>query len=116
MKNKKKLVLIILFIIVTVISTVTLATYKPKDFDIIKGSNTKEIEDIGGKILGIIRMIGTVISVGMLMIIGIKYVLGSSEEKAGYKKTLFPYIIGAILLFAATNLTDIIYSWAKKSI
>ena len=34
-------------------------------------------------------------------------------QKAEYTKTLFPYFIGAVLIFAASNLADMIYSWAS---
>ena len=37
---------------------------------------------------------------------------GSVEEKAEYKKTLMPYIIGATLVFAAAGLAGVIYSIA----
>ena len=38
--------------------------------------------------------------------------LGSLEEKAEYKKTMMPYIIGAVLVFAASAIAGIIYSFA----
>lgn len=61
------------------------------------------------KMLGYIQIIGMVLSVIILIIIGFKYMLGSVEEKAEYKKTLIPYIIGAILLFSGSLLPEIIY-------
>ena len=63
-------------------------------------------------ILGYIQSIGSIISVIVLTIIGIKYMIGSVEEKAEYKKTLIPYFIGAVLLFAGANIVQIIYDWA----
>jgi sterol desaturase/sphingolipid hydroxylase (fatty acid hydroxylase superfamily) len=60
-------------------------------------------------IFGIIQLVGSIVSVGALMFIGIKYMIGSIEEKAEYKKALWPYIIGAILLFAASNLVQVVY-------
>ena len=53
-------------------------------------------------------MIGSIVSVAALILIGIKYILGSVEEKAEYKKTLKPYLIGAVMVFAITNLLGII--------
>ena len=44
------------------------------------------------------------------MVIGIKYMMGSLEERASYKKSMLPYVIGAIMLFAAVNLTAFIYN------
>ena len=70
-------------------------------------SNT--VAGIGNNILGIIRVVGTVIAVGVLMVIGIKYMMGSAEEKAEYKQSMWPYVLGAILIFAGAALTDIIY-------
>ena len=68
-----------------------------------------EAAPAGNKILGAIKVIGAFLSVIMLMVIGIKYMLGSVEEKAEYKKTAILYILGAILLFATPQLVDLIY-------
>ena len=57
----------------------------------------------------LVRTIGESVAVVMMLIIGIKYVLGSVEEKAEYKQTMWPYILGAVLIFAGAALTDIIY-------
>lgn len=46
-----------------------------------------------GKVVGQINFLGIIISVIVLTIIGVKYMLGSIEEKAAYKETLKPYII-----------------------
>ena len=45
-----------------------------------------------------------------LLILGIKYMMGSASEKAEYKKTMIPYIVGAVLIFAGTSLVRVIYS------
>ena len=39
--------------------------------------------------------------------------MGSAEEKAEYKKTFIPYLIGAILVFAASNLASMIFGFAS---
>ncbi len=67
--------------------------------------NLSEPEEVGNLVLGIIKNIGTFIAVGVLMVLGIKYMLGSIEERASYKKSMLPYFIGAILLFGAVNIT-----------
>ena len=74
----------------------------------IGGENTKLIE-IVGKVLGVIQVVGSIVSVIALSVIGIKYMVGSVEEKAKYKETMTAYIIGCVLLFAISNLTSIIY-------
>lgn len=79
-----------------------------------ESDNPKTVSTRVGKILGVIQTIGTIVSVIMLIVIGIKYMVGSIEERAEYKKTLFPYLIGAILLFSGTLLPQIIYNIMTK--
>ena len=62
-----------------------------------------------GTILGVILTLGSLLSVIILVILGIKYITGSVEEKAEYKKTLKPYLIGAFLVFGVTNILNAVY-------
>ena len=71
---------------------------------------TYEIRNIGNKIIQIMSVIGSIISVIVLIVLGIKYMAGSVDEKAEYKKTLMPYVIGAGLIFAASSIAAIFYN------
>ena len=71
-----------------------------------------EVQEKIGNILGVINVIGIVSSVIILMIIGIKYMFGSVEEKAEYKKTMSMYLLGTLILFSASTLPNIIYKFA----
>ena len=53
------------------------------------------------------------VSVLALVLIGIKYMTGSIEEKAEYKETMMYYIVGAILVFAISNISAMIYNFAQ---
>lgn len=89
-------------------------TFSPKNVTPQATENeAKAIGDVGNSITGIIRIVGSIIAVVILIVLGIKYMMGSAEEKAEYKKTLFPYIVGAVLIFAASNLAYIVYTWAN---
>ena len=115
MKNKLFVVLIIVILILIANSTNSLGTLV-EQFDkqiYIGDDSTSELKSKSGEIVGVIQIVGTAVSVGTMIFIGIKYVLGSAEEKASYKKSLLPYFVGAVLIFGATNLTQIIYNWAK---
>lgn len=79
--------------------------YQPDSIDSASANRT---EKVIGKVLGIISNIGIVVSVIILAILGIKYMLGSLEEKAEYKQDLIPYVIGACTLFGITSITKII--------
>ena len=77
----------------------------------IDSNSQTQITSVGGKIVGIIQVIGIVIAV-VIMVVGIKYMMGSVEEKAEYKKTMMPYIIGAVLIFAGSTLANVVYQFA----
>lgn len=72
-----------------------------------------DIVNMGQSVIGLVQLVGTILSVVILVVIGIKYMMGSTEEKAEYKKTLIPYIVGAIVIFAASWLSGIVYNWAS---
>lgn len=79
--------------------------YKPPELE-----NADSLANIGNALVTLVNIVGTVASVVILLIIGIKYMTGSSEEKANYKQTMIPYIIGAVLLFASSVFVNIIYN------
>lgn len=67
------------------------------------------IKNVGSNVLKVLQVLGVVLSVVMLIIIGIKYMLGSIEEKAQYKKSLMPYVIGAAIVFSGAVIPEIVY-------
>lgn len=71
-------------------------------------SDTKELEGKVSIILTVITNIGMILAVLMLAIIGVKYMLGSLEEKAEYKKDMIPYLVGACLLFGITVIVKVL--------
>ena len=66
-------------------------------------------------IIGAIQTIGIVVSFISLMILGLKYMAGSVSEKAEYKKTMIPYLVGAVMVFAIPQLVQIIYNIVSES-
>ena len=81
-----------------------IGNYIPTDSD----EGVQELEEKAGIILGIVTSIGMVVSVIMPAILGIKYMLGSIEEKAEYKKDMVPYLVGAFLLFGICTIVKIL--------
>ena len=72
------------------------------------------ITTLGGKLITVISTIGSIAAVLVLIVLGLKYMMGSAEEKAEYKKTLVPYIIGAGLVFAASTIAGAIYGFMNS--
>ena len=81
------------------------------DIDIQLGQSGAESSSVKftERILGYIQAIGSVISVIALLIIGVRYMFSSIEEKAQMKGILIYYVIGATLVFAASNLLGVVY-------
>ena len=72
-----------------------------------------EFDDLMGYALGTVQLIGSFVSVIALVVIGIKYMIGSIEERAEYKKSMIPYAIGALFVFASSNIAKILYDIAQ---
>ena len=62
------------------------------------------------RLVGVLQVAGTIISVIALIIIGIKYMISSVEEKSQMKGVLGYYITGCVLVFAATNVVAFLYN------
>lgn len=86
-------------------TTVNPDEWKPSD---LETTDVDEVLSIGGIIVSIIRTVGLVVSVVVLIIIGIKYMTGTVEEKADYKTSMKPYLIGVFIFFALSQLLSVI--------
>lgn len=62
------------------------------------------------RIVNLAQLIGSGISVIVIAVISIKYMLGSVEDKAEYKKTMIPYVVGAVMVFSIVNILGMIES------
>ena len=107
----------IITIIATIVAVLAMCTLSFAEITIGQMTpdqkNTDEIGNVGKRIMGIIQAVGIVVAVVIIMVVGIKYMMGSAEEKAEYKKVMMPYIIGAVLLFGATTIANAIYNFAN---
>lgn len=79
-----------------------------------QGADTEGITNVGGVIIDIITTIGIIVAVVVLLVLGIKYLMGSASEKAEYKKTMIPYLVGAILIFGASAIAKAIIAMSES--
>ncbi len=114
MKTTYKLISIaIVAVMVMFTLSTTLFALTPGEVQPSDSPADSQISVLGGKIFGAIRTVGIVLSVIMLAVLGVKYMMGSSEEKAEYKKTMIPYLVGAVLIFGASTIAGIVYNMAS---
>lgn len=114
MKKNKKIIMFIItiftIVFMIIIPIISKATIDPNDFQPGNPSQTDvtKIANIVNPIIGTIKVAGIVIAVIILTIIGIKFMTGSIEEKAEYKKVLPGYFIGAIMVVAISQFIAVI--------
>ena len=115
--NKKLVKVFTIILTITMILSVASTVFALTPGEITGSTNVQgsgDIQKVGQSIVGILQTVGIVLSVIILIVLGIKYMMGSAEEKADYKKSMIPYIVGAVLIFAASVLANVIYNFVTN--
>lgn len=66
-----------------------------------------------GGVIGIVQIVGVGIVAIACVLLGIRYVLSSVEDKAEIKKKIFPYVLGVLIFFCATGILRMIQQVAS---
>lgn len=72
-----------------------------------------QAQTIAGSILSVAQVIGVSVAVIMLIVLAIKYISAAPNDKAEIKKHAVVYIVGAVVLFGASGLLQILKNWAE---
>ncbi|MCL2354552.1 MAG: pilin [Oscillospiraceae bacterium] len=121
MKGKVRLIttLLLTIILIVSLSTVVMGTFSPETVEHHRGQEEagayaamQGVMPTVGRVLQIIRNVGVILAVIIISILGIKFILGSAEEKAEYKKSFIPLIIGILVLVAAVHIATVIFNLA----
>ena len=119
MKNKMKLISMVVVIMIMIFTLLSVVYEVKADFNpgniinkVGTEANTVDVDTTSlnskaGKILAYIRNIAVIAGVIIITILGVKYMTGSLEEKAEYKKSFIPLIVGIIVIMAATAIATI---------
>lgn len=92
-------------------------TINPDDITKPPEIDSDDVQTAIDKISPIVQFvtgIGMAVSVITLMALGIKYMVGSVEERAEYKKSMIPYLIGAFLVFGISGVLNIIIQFTNE--
>lgn len=119
--KRKKIIIILIILMICILnmtnvygtqsSKIDTGDYEPTDLD---SSDYETAFDMVSTIVSVITVGGIAISIVSLMYLGIKYMYGSVEERAEYKRTMIPMFIGTILLFSSATIVSIIYNLVKE--
>ena len=97
------IICLILILTATVVNAAAdISDFKPKETDA-----SDKIAGGTGVVITVVQTIGIGIAIVMLIALAIKYISAAPSDKADIKKSAIVYIIGAILLFAASGILQI---------
>ena len=72
------------------------------------------INRIIGSVLTIVQVVGCGVAVIMLIVLAIKYISAAPGDKADIKKHAVVYVVGAVVLFAASGILQIVKNFADN--
>lgn len=118
MKKIAKFLSIILILIFCISMSITAfaATgqfLNPSEFDEVDKAKgvTKLVNNAAETTISVLRIAGVTIAVVMLLAVAMKYMLSSAGDRADIKKHAIAYVVGAVVLFGATNIIAAIISF-----
>ena len=109
---KNKVLKILAIIIMLTIIPITIFAYNGIGTDLSVGNTNaaKSSMDVTKNLLGVLQAVGSVTSVVALVIIGIRYMISSVEQRAQLKGVMSHYVIGCVLVFATSNIVGLSYT------
>jgi hypothetical protein len=110
-KNKKiiiTLIMIAFFLIYLSLNFISYGDFDTNDYKPKDQTGGAQLQNIATLIISGVQMVGSAVSIIAIVIIGIKYMLGSVEERSEYKKSMGPYLIGALMVFGISNVIGLI--------
>ena len=113
---KIKNVIFIIFLLISLLLTINTISYadtiNPNDFrpGQVHVSGGEKAINLAEKIIGGITVVGTVVAVVVTLALGIKYMVGSIEQRAEYKKSMVPILFGMMMLFGVSWIIKLIYN------
>lgn len=122
MKKRVRIFSIIMLIIITLSSFMATISYadliNPNDYN--PNNSNDEVPEKFTNMVGIIattiQTIGVVLSIIVIGLLGIKYMTGSIEERADYKKSMIPFLIGTVLIVAVGTIIRIVNDLTSQAI
>lgn len=123
-KNVIKIITVVMIALVLVASLTTFVNAEPVSFGDIDTNTITDnasddtgaassINNIIGSVITIVQVIGVGVAIIMLIVLAIKYISAAPGDKADIKKHAVVYVVGAIVLFAASGLLGIIKNFAS---
>lgn len=115
---KKTMKIITILLLISTIVMVTMPVFADGPKTLIDDINTKGQVDsdnsgalvaAAGKVVSLIRTFAVIAGVVIIVFLGVKFMMGSVEEKAEYKKSFIPLIVGIVVVMAASQIATMLF-------
>lgn len=112
----KKLCAIIMILMITIISlnTVLAADFTPSEPEYSQDSVPENMRDEVSDIWATVKVLIRMLAVGCVIFAGLRYMFASVDQKADIKQGLIYLTIGAVLVFGATLVIDLVTNATKQ--
>ena len=118
MKNKTIVKIFTVAMIVTILVSIASMVYANDIGQFAqpgKATNTVTgIQSTSSVIFSVVQAVGIAVAVIMIVILAIKYISAAPGDKADIKKSAIVYVVGAVLLFAAAGILQIIKTFGES--
>lgn len=84
--------------------------------NISSATSKTSVKNVTSAILSAVRYVGMGIAFIMLTYAFIRYMMSAASERAEIKKNLITFVIGAVVLFAASNIVVILQEFTKTAL
>ena len=75
-----------------------------EDENVVQIDDPGKLSDFSSSLYTILLTAATAVTIIIGIVLGIKYMVGSVEEKAEYKKMLVPYLAGCVAIYGALGI------------
>ena len=115
MKKAKKIMMYVIPVLLVMVVMFTANTIfasspvTPELPDSVTGGDASEtITNTAGSIWSTVIILFQILAIAAIIIAGIRYMFASADSKADIKKQLVPLVVGAVLVFGATTIIQVI--------
>lgn len=108
------IVLLIVFMMIPIVSNADI-NINPEDFKLTGITGADDFVSKANIIIGVIQAVGSIVAVVALIILGIRYMFAGVDERADYKSTMIPYVVGFVMLLIVVNVLGIIYDIVQNN-
>lgn len=120
MKKFNKIMTVLMLVIATFafVAPVFGVTFDPDSWDSeIKGQDADpNVTGVVGRVWGTVILIVQVLAVAAVVFAGLRYMFASADAKADIKKQTVILVVGAVLVFGATFIIDLIATVTETTV